>query len=160
MSKRHTLESLTALEDTPDGYEQMRIIAAGFDGMVLHPNPYGSKLYWHRDGEVYAVTLTGKDHYHGVKFLPDYPASIDAVFAAEERIGLHAPLCASNAQIFAEWNFNAVKLLRICRSDASIPFGTTDICFLKAFYRCILFILTAQHLQEDNNEDEITEHKQ
>jgi len=136
----HTTESLLALTKSPEGLEQLRIIAAKFDkwwqaGQVSS-DELGHHYPWFRDG----------DPVEGVSdasFLPNYPTSLDAIFAAEERLGLHD---LANTELRRQWEQYAALIVF---SKNGLQFKSVDLAFLPPPLRLIPFILTAQWKEQN-----------
>lgn len=131
----HTPESLLALKESPEGLEQLRIIAAEFDGWELHwKGDHGLESEWVKESNNVRSFLYESD-------LPNYPTSLDAIFAAEERLGLH----------------DKQRLKIVWLSYAKATFGYLgrcfptyeDFAFLPPPIRLIPFILTAQWKEQN-----------
>lgn len=119
---KHTPESLLALTKSPDGLEQLRIIAAEADG--FNKCPCGKKFcVWRNDGDGSFIT-------------PNYPYSLDAIFAAEDRLRIHDV----HSQLNSEWKKHLTHISEI-----------TGIGFLSFTppLRLIPFILTAQWKEQN-----------
>lgn len=125
----HTPESLLALTKSPEGLEELRIIAAHADkmrcvmdsrkyekGITAFPAGYGSDL---------------NDPQYRIE-VPNYPTSLDAIFAAEERLGLHDE---ANRKLRAFWYVNASKYFDPVWADPA--------------QRTVIFILTAQWKEQN-----------
>jgi len=117
----HTPESLLALTKSPEGLEQLRIIAAQFDGFTR--SKYMGADDW-RQGKTW------------VQSPPNYPTSLDAIFAAEDRLRIHDV----HSQLNSEWKKHLTRVSEI-----------TGIGFLSFTppLRLIPFILTAQWKEQN-----------
>lgn len=128
----HTLSSLLALSTSPSGLEQLRILAAEADG------------YTKVDATWCWIPPEGIGDLPYMVKTPDYPASLDAIFAAEARFGIHD---RSKHDLVGAWTGYAKMLLHLIYGHAT--FGV-DLAFLTPVQRTILFILTAQELNQQN----------
>lgn len=129
----HTLETLLPLLDSPEGLEKLRILAAEADGVPLHYKLEGQESYnkWMMDGVCFFL-----------KDFPHYPTSLDAIFAAEERLGLHDP---KNRRLRNYWENMFFDLLREIQERTA---DFTDIYFASPAIRTAVFIPTAQYKKE------------
>lgn len=132
---KHTLETLLPLLDTPEGLEKLRILTAEADGWrfkdveVLLGDIADTPIWetgWISDHEGYVGNGNG---------LPNYTTSLDAIFAAEERLGL-----PGDDSIRHIWQDYTEDMLRTITG----MYASHQLAFLTAAQRCILFILTAQ----------------
>lgn len=145
----HTPESLLALKESPEGLEQLRIIAAQFDGWInvgWQPRncfdkstdiQLGNDKDWWRHPEEKEVCME--------RDLPLYPTSLDAIFAAEERLGLHDE---SNMELRAIWESFADAVILHCTQNAFKP-ESHELAFLPPPLRLIPFILAAQWKEQN-----------
>lgn len=130
----HTLETLLPLLESNEGLERLRILAAEADGWILHYSAEWDSAHdeWSKDGE-----------FKYPNMLPNYTTSLDAIFAAEERLGLHDRDNKRN-----RWLSFVEKMQRLQ--------GVTDsyramVPFLTAAQRCIPFIITAQRIKKQKD---------
>lgn len=127
----HTPETLLALTKSPDGLEQLRIIAAYADEGWFQPESmrhYPSSKTWHKRGH--------GDKYFCGSGIPEYTTSLDAIFAAEDRLRIHDV----HSRLNSEWKKHLTRVSEI-----------TDIGFLSFTppLRLIIFILTAQWKEQN-----------
>lgn len=128
MTTPHTLESLLTLTKSPEGLEQLRIIAAQFDGWT--------DLKWR--GVEESRSLYGKPILRpGGIIVPNYHTSLDAIFAAEERLGLHKQGFLQNF-----WIEQAGRMI-------GKVWWENQVAFLTPAQRTIIFILTAQWKEQN-----------
>lgn len=147
MTPPHTPESLLALTKSPEGLEQLRIIAAELDGedpsyqCEYHgtvPDDRvsdGMKCPWCRS--------------YVERECPNYPTSLDTIFAAEERLGLHD---RSNKNLRLKW-FDLLQYtaeLTLVGNVYTTPrIEVTDLVALPPCLRLIPLILTAQWKEQN-----------
>lgn len=131
MTPPHTPESLLALTKSPEGLEQMQEAAALYDGFTE------LERYKPASG-----CLTGMKN--GAKELvPFYPTSLDAIFAAEERFGLHDE--AAFYDLCKVWaSFADALIYRVYDVVAPHYFA-----FLPPPLRLIVYTLTAQWKEQN-----------
>lgn len=138
----HTLETLLPLLDTPEGLERLRILTAEADGwtdVAFRKHPDSNKLC---NDEPDYLWFGVNPEKTGIKKLADYTTSLDAIFAAEERLGLHNP---NNGAVRQLWYGNARRLLDCSNIEKSEEF---ELAFLSPAQRSIAFILTAQSIKK------------
>lgn len=135
----HTPESLLALTKSPEGLEQMRIIAAKLDGWyhvqskdLKFPSVYPEGAWRHPDRGTWLFQMDCKVDGG----IPRYPTSLDAIFAAEDRLRIHDV----HSQLNSEWKKHLTRVSEI-----------TGIGFLSFTppLRLIPFILTAQWKEQN-----------
>lgn len=71
--------------------------------------------------------------------LPDYPTSLDAIFAAEERLGLHD---VNNTKLRCVWGLYAEEFYQL---TTKMFIENTGYAFISPAIRTAAFILTAQY---------------
>jgi len=126
----HTPESLLALTKSPEGLYELRYQAALADG-YFEVERRGTKIVGVNP------RLLKREH------VPFYPTSLDAIFAAEERLGLHK-LCKHDA-LYQKWEEFADDL--ICQFTDFI--SAAEFAFLPPPLRLIVYILTAQGKEQN-----------
>ena len=154
---KHTLETLLPLLDSPEGLEKLRILTAEADGWSRKANKWGQPVIltpkgnelWHYDdrGNSYGPATTWNCSITKAR-LPNYPTSLDAIFAAEERIGLH------NKEIWDcqdTWFGYAEDVYHALDGDFPDPW---EHAFMTPARRCIPYILTAQEIREAGKDAE------
>jgi len=133
----HTLETLLPLPDSPEGLGKLRILTAEADGLIRYDESYSyprssngicKRIVWKRKDE----TIYTSDN-----LLPRYTTSLDAIFAAEERLECHDV----TTQASSAWK---KYVYDIC-IYLDIPAVTS--LTLTPSYRCIPYILTAQEIR-------------
>lgn len=140
MTPPHTPESLLALKESPEGLEQMRIIAAEFDGFkwsAWNPVMGGNGCcYLDREGIFTEEEIELPRCENFDNDIPNYPTSLDAIFAAEDRLRIHDV----HSQLNSEWKKHLTRVSEI-----------TGIGFLSFTppLRLIPFILTAQWKEQN-----------
>lgn len=143
----HTPESLLALTKSPEGLEQLRIIAAEFDGFkwsAWNPVMGGNGCcYLDREGIFTEEEIELPRCENFDDDIPNYPTSLDAIFAAEERLGLHD---RNNHELLGSW-YAFTKALMIAIYGS--VYHQSDITFLPPRLRLIPFILTAQWKEQN-----------
>lgn len=143
----HTLETLLPLLDkdgnpiNQEASDKLRVWAAELDGLTRHdesyPYPKSSngickRIVWKRDGE---VVYTSDDD------LPNYPTSLDAIYAAEKRAGLH-----DSKELQNSWECFADDLFMQNKYQPDSPSGTF-FALLTPAQRTVILILTLQQKQ-------------
>lgn len=129
MTPPHTPESLLALTKSLEGLEQLRIIAAPYDNWIKDDDGW-----WECVPEMVGFRLNNP---------PNYPTSLDAIFAAEERLGLHD---LANTKLRRQWEEYAVI---VAFSQNVLQFKAIDLAFIPPPLRLIPFILTAQWKEQN-----------
>lgn len=141
----NTPKSLLALAESPEGQEQVRIIAGEIDGwtqIAFRKHPESNKICNDEPDELWFGINPEKT---GVRKLAEYTTSLDAIFAAEKRLGLHD---FNNYDMRVFWYHQADHLSQL---QTGIQLESHDMAFVSILDRCICFILTAQHYR-DNHE--------
>lgn len=125
----HTIESLCALIG-PDGNpvsneagDKLRIWTAEADG-------------WRHEGSVNGEIWMWPPYFGDSCPPPPYTTSLDAIFAAEERAGIHKLRCLRGI-----WFVSANQILK---NSLGTMKSTVDFAFFTPAQRCIPFILTRQ----------------
>lgn len=152
MTTPHTPESLLALTKSPEGLGQLRIIAAKLDGWyhvqskdLKFPSVYPEGAWRHPDRGTWLFQMDCKVDGG----IPRYPTSLDAIFAAEERLGLHD---RDNKDMRKKWHnllHYVVELTLIGNVYTTPGVEVADIAFLPPPLRLIPFILTAQWKEQN-----------
>lgn len=148
----HTPESLLALTKSPEGLEKLNIIGNVFAGT----HTVQSKVI--NDGELWDVyDSEGRisqftwlfcgikkvsTDLQGIPLAP-FTTSLDAIFAAEERLGLHDP---ENYEMRVFWYHQADRLSSL---QSGMQLESHDVAFESKIDRCIAFILTAQWKEQN-----------
>lgn len=148
MTPPHTPESLLALTKSPEGLEQLWVAAAIFDKWTKleflsyhkkrilvgsHPDSLDSDKNFPNSSRMDEEWLAP---------VPPFPTSLDAIFAAEERLGLHDN---KNEDLRSEWRFFMRKMF----ADLHRCNLSTEIALLPPPIRLIPFILTAQWKEQN-----------
>lgn len=126
----HTPESLLALTKSPEGLYELRYQAALADG-YFEVERRGTKIVGVNP------CLLKREH------VPFYTTSLDAIFAAEERLGLHDPDAFGFREVWLR--FAAFTI----REDRGQCLTTNSVSFLPPPLRLIPFILTAQWKEQN-----------
>lgn len=163
MTPPHTPESLLALTKSPEELEQLRIIAAELDGWTREANKWGQIVIltpdgdelWHYDsrGNSYGPATTWDSKITKAR-VPNYPTSLDAIFAAEERLGLHSKtpdpeLNYEPWEIKQVWMNHVAGLLGYGCFVSLSSMDPAALAFLPPLLRLIPFILTAQWKEQN-----------
>jgi len=138
----HTLETLLPLLDkdgnpiNQEAFDKLRVWAAELDGWKWNAEcDLGGKAFpecWTHD-EFNMV-------FHDYE-LPNYPTSLDAIYAAEKRAGLHD---VNNIELRRQWEQFAALILF---SEYGTGFKSVMLAFLTPAQRAVIFILTLQQKQ-------------
>lgn len=138
---KHTLETLPPLLDTPEGlwvatatadnWTKLQFITYHGKAILIGSHPDSTE-----DDMNFPNNLPMDEEW--LAAVPNYTASLDAIFAAEARLGL-----PGDDSIRHIWQDYTEDMLRTITG----MYASHQLAFLTAAQRCISFILTAQEVR-------------